>query len=222
MKKEEKIEIAKKIASVVVAYAIIISALLIFVIPLRIVIIINACSILVYRIIFRGLQFSILSGIILYILAGALMVGVMVLIIKYPMHIHDGVLQAYKEQEFAYNYTDDQKLSFLSRDLRESCVILGISYIISGVWVVIDAVRTDDVLLTFFFVKPISNMGALTLWLMLFTVDLVWLYFYIYAFGVNVVNILYGVLSKEDEYTDDSWNSGGGSSDTYDVIIIKH
>ena len=198
--------IFKKVACVAVICAIILSTLAVFYIQPWIVLVINACAIIVYRILFRKLQFSAIGGVLLYLLAGLLAAGVVALVVLNPDKIYGEVIQNLKDTELA---------TFHER-LNTSCWIFGIIYVLHGIWVIVDAVRTGDVLLPCHCVVPITIMGGLMVYIM--TSLFVWL---LYVVVVYIVNILCAVLSEEDGEED--WGGSGGSGgDTYDIIIIKH
>ena len=207
-KKRAKLLMAKKIACVVVICAIILSTLLVFFIPPWAVLIINGGAIVLYRIFFRKLQFSAIGGALLYLLVGLFAAGVVALVMLYPEKICGGVLQN----------ADADELSKYNERLIGSCWVFAIIYLLQGIWVIVDAVRTRDVLLPCHCVVPVSLMGGLMIYLM--TSLFVWM---IYVFVVHIANILSSVLSEEDGA--ENWggsSGGGGGSDTYDIIIIKH
>lgn len=219
-------KIGKKILSTIFAIIAMLSTMLVFLIPAWIVIIINVCEIVIYRLVFRNMRFSVVSGVLLYLLFGVLMVAIMLAVLYFPEKIHGGMLQNISDIE---NLTEIEKIKWYRGKLGWLYLIILLGYIFSGGYAIVNAVKCDYVLLGMFLVKPMSNMGALSVVLTLISV-LPAYGFYIVAVAYLVIintflNFLYSGYSNDggDWHIDKDYYSGGGSSsEEYSVIIIKH
>ena len=153
-----------------------------------------------YRILFRKLQFSAIGGIFLYLLVGGILAGVVALVNLYPEKICGGVQQD--------TYT---------KNFSGCCWFFAILYLLQGIWLVVDAVRTKDVIFPFHCVVPITLMGGFMIFIM--TSLFVWL---LYVVLVNSVNTLCALFCEEDGPENwDSGTGGSGGSDKYDIYIVK-
>ncbi len=219
-------KIGKKILSIIFAIVAMLSTMLIFLIPAWIVIIINVCEIIIFRLVFRNMHFSVASGILLYLLFGVLMVAIMLAVLYFPEKIHGGMLQNISGTE---KLTEIEKIKWYRGKLGWLYLIILLGYIFSGGYAVVCAVKESYVLLGMNLVKPMSNMGALSVVLTLISVFPAYGFYIVAVAYLVLINIFFNMLYSGftndggDWHIDkDDYSGGGSSSEEYSVIIIKH
>lgn len=97
-------------AALIFIIAAILSTLLIFVIDLWIVLIINACEIILYRILFMKLTMPKWLLMLLYIVVCSMSLGIIVLVMYYPEKICGGTMQNISDMEYIKKYFGEKYL----------------------------------------------------------------------------------------------------------------
>lgn len=209
----------KRILSVGIACVIVLSTFLIFLIPLWVVMVINSCSIVAYRIIFRGLNFSVISGILIYLIGTALFIGVIVIIMYFPMNIYGETLQKILTNAAGSKYSD----TFYEILYYKSAFLIPVIMfcIIDIASLIVFAVK-GKLPISFFFSTLMKYMGALILLLILSTTDVsAQAWFSSYLAVVTAINYIFLLFEYDDIDIDWSIGSGGRDTDTYDIYIVK-
>ncbi len=235
MKKGNKEKLVA-IASWILIILLVLSTLLIFVIKPWIVLIINFCGNVLYRILFRTYTVGHRQYVLQYLIACFLSIGIMLLIMFFPDKICDGILQhidtgdLFSDIEFVrMNFGNEcifrdreilteKVITRYHIDMGIMMTILLIQYIICGI-VVIDGDYDGS---PFCLALPLVSMGALIIF------DSPIHFGFMDKIIRGVLSVAYIAVIEGGhyffEYGNFGGNSGGngGGGDEYDIIIIKH